>query len=258
MPERQTARAKVFDDIFLDYERSARLPALMRSALDETLPAEVQPYSFVTVPALEEIARELRLAASELLVDLACGRGGPGIWMAQATATRLVGVDFSTVAVAQARRRADVSPLAGRARFQVGDLGATGLPDASADALMCIDSFQFADDIGQAANEAWRILRPGRRLVLTNWEPREAARCRVPDVFARLDFAATLRSAGFVEVRVAERETWHRREHVVFQRALDAEPGDDAALEQFRTEAARVLPLMGLLRRVIVTAVRPH
>src|SRR4051812_43905822 len=81
--ETRAGRAKVFDDIFLAYERSARLPALMRLALDETLPPEVEPYSFVTVPALHEIARELQLTARELLVDLGCGRGGPGIWVAQ-------------------------------------------------------------------------------------------------------------------------------------------------------------------------------
>jgi SAM-dependent methyltransferase len=258
VPERQAARAKAFDEIFLAYERSARLPALMRSALDETLPATVEPYSFVTVPALREIAAELQLAASEVLVDLACGRGGPGIWVAQATGARLVGVDFSAVAVAQARKRVAAFQLAGRARFQVGDLGATGLVDASADGLMCVDSFQFAEDTGQAASEAWRILRPGRRLVFTNWEPREDAHCLLPEVFARLDFQALLCAAGFIEIRVAEREAWHRRQRAVIQRVLATEPGDDPAIEQLRAEAVRTLPLMALLRRVIITAVRPH
>jgi ubiquinone/menaquinone biosynthesis C-methylase UbiE len=258
VPETGAARAKVFDDIFLAYEQSARLPVLMRLALDETLPAEVQPYSFVTMQALHEIARELRLAARDLLVDLACGRGGPGIWIAQTIGARLLGIDFSTVAVAQARRRANASPLSGRARFQVGDLAATGLLDASADALMCIDSFQFADDLGKAADEAWRILRPGRRFVLTSWEPREAARGRLPAALSRVDFGATLRAAGFVDVRVAEREAWHQRQRRVFERALSADPKNDPALEQLRGEASRMLPLMPLQRRVIVTAVRPH
>jgi ubiquinone/menaquinone biosynthesis C-methylase UbiE len=256
--ETWTARSNAFDDIFLAYERSSRLPTLMRLALDETLPPEVQPYSFVTMPALHEITRELRLVVGDLLVDLACGRGGPGLWVAHRTGARLLGIDFSTVALAQARRRALASPVADRASFEVGDLAATGLPDASTDALMCIDSFQFAHDMAQAASEAWRILRPGGRFVLTCWEPREAGRCQLPDGLARLDFGATLSNAGFVDIRVEEREGWHRRQRVVLERVLASDPGDDGALAQLRGEAARMLPLMDLQRRVIVTAVHPH
>jgi ubiquinone/menaquinone biosynthesis C-methylase UbiE len=256
--EPQAASPEAFDKIFLAYERSACLPALMRSVLDETLPAEVEPFSFVTVAALEEIATTLRLAAGELLVDLACGRGGPGMWVARCTGARLVGVDFSAVALTQARLRVGAFQLTGGAEFRVGELDATGLVDAGADGLMCVDSVQFASDAGRAAREAWRVLRPGRRLVFTSWEPREGAHRHVPEVFARLDFDGLLRAAGFTEVRVAEREAWHQRQHAVYQQALAADPGDDPALERMRSEATRMLPLMPLLRRVIITAVRPH
>ena len=55
--------------------------------------------------------------------------------------------------------------LASRARFVVGDLAHTGLPQASADAAVSIDAFHFAADPAAAAAEARRILRPGGRLV---------------------------------------------------------------------------------------------
>lgn len=62
--------------------------------------------------------------------------------------------------------------LAGRARFVLGDLTHTGLPQASVDAAVSIDAFHFAADPAAAAAEARRVLRPGRRLVLTNWQPK--------------------------------------------------------------------------------------
>ena len=38
---------------------------------------------------------------------------------------------------------------AGVAGFSVGELTATGLPPASADAVVCVDAFQFAADPGR-------------------------------------------------------------------------------------------------------------
>src|SRR3954454_19968092 len=57
---------------------------------------------------LVELESALRLPAEGLLVDLACGRGGPGMWIARAAGARLVGVDFSGVAVSLACTRREV------------------------------------------------------------------------------------------------------------------------------------------------------
>jgi ubiquinone/menaquinone biosynthesis C-methylase UbiE len=248
--------ARFYDDLFRAYERSPLLRPLMRAALDESLPVEIEPYSFVTMNALREIRDGLRLAAGELLVDLACGRGGPGMWVARGAGVRLIGVDFSAVAVTQARARVPVFRLAGTAEFRIGNLHATGLDDGQADALMCVDSFQFAADPQLAAGEAWRVLRPGGRSVFTCWQAREAGDPGVPEAFARLEIGHALRTAGFAEVLVAERPGWQECEQSVFRRALATDPGDDPALLQLRAEADRMLPLIPRLRRLIVTAVR--
>jgi hypothetical protein len=55
------------------------------------------------------------------LVDLACGRGGPGLWLARAAGAALTGVDFSAVAVAQAAGRAALFGMAANTEFVVGD-----------------------------------------------------------------------------------------------------------------------------------------
>lgn len=258
MQESPSMTAHIYDDIFCAYERSPALRQLMRSGLDEDLPVEVEPYSFITLAALREIAAALRLTAGESLVDLACGRGGPGMWVARAAGVRLVGVDFSPVAVAQARTRVAAFHLAGSAEFRVGDLHATGLADAAADALMCVDSFQFAADPGRATSEICRVLRPGGRVVLTTWEARDADDPTLPKAFMSLDVGHRLRAAGLASVQVAERPEWQQREHVVFQRALATDPGDDPALQQLHDEAGRMLPHIPRVRRVIVTAIRPR
>jgi SAM-dependent methyltransferase len=118
-----------------------------------------------------------------------------------------MGVDFSPVAVDQAARRAALFGLADRARFAVGDLTRTGLPHASADAAVSIDAFHFAADPAAAAGEARRILRPGRRLVLTNWQPKDPNDPRLPGRM-RISWPQLLRSAGFADIEMAARPEW--------------------------------------------------
>jgi hypothetical protein len=75
------------------------------------------------------------VAPGQILVDLACGRGGYGREVA-----RRAGLDFSAMAVTIAARGGPRS----RARFCVGDFTAFGVRDHSAHAVMCIDAIQFS------------------------------------------------------------------------------------------------------------------
>jgi ubiquinone/menaquinone biosynthesis C-methylase UbiE len=221
------------------------------------LPQEIEPYSFVSVALLGHVAEALALSPGKTLVDLGCGRGGPGLWLAQSQDTLLIGVDFSAVAVQQATDRAVLFGLADRARFVIGDLAATGLPDGAADAVVSIDALHFAADPTAAAREALRLLRPGGRLVLTNWQPRSSANPQLPSRM-RIDWAQTLRSAGFAEVRVEPRPEWHDLFTRVFQVALDlGDPGDDVGLASLQDEARQALPKVHLVDRVVGTATRP-
>jgi SAM-dependent methyltransferase len=106
------------------------------------LPPQIEPTSFLTLGLLRHVAQALDLSPGQTLADLGCGRGGPGLWLAREADVSLVGVDFSPVAVGQAAHRASLFGLAGQARFVVGDLTQTGLPEASADAAVSIDAFR--------------------------------------------------------------------------------------------------------------------
>jgi len=122
------------------------------------LPPQIEPFSFVSVGLLRHVAQALGLSRGQTLADLGCGRGGPGLRFARQADVSLVGVDFSPVGVDQATHRTALFGLAGQARFVVGDLAHTGLPQASADAAVSIDAFHFAADPAAAAAEARRIL----------------------------------------------------------------------------------------------------
>jgi SAM-dependent methyltransferase len=237
----------------------AASPGIRRvwETVDPDLPPETEPFSFVSVALLGHVAHALTLSPGQTLVDLGCGRGGPGLWLAQSQGVSLIGVDFSAVAVQQASDRAVLFGLADTARFVVGDLAATGLADGTADAVVSIDALHFAADLAAAGREVLRVLRPGHRLVLTGWQPRTPDDSRLPSRM-RIDWAAALRSVGFVEVQLESRPEWHDLFTRVYLVALDlGGPGEDVALAGLQDEARQHLPIAGLVDRVVVTATRP-
>jgi SAM-dependent methyltransferase len=245
-----------FDEAFASAPASAGVRRAWARA-EPGLPPEIEPFSFVSTGLLHHVARALGLSPGQTLVDLGCGRGGPGLWLAREAGVSLIGVDFSPVAVDQAGPRASLFGLAGQARFVVGDLTRTGLPAAVADAVVSVDAFHFAPDPAAAAAEARRILRPGRRLVLTNWQPKVPGDARLPGR-AGIDWAPLLRGTGFTGIEVTSRPDWHDTFTRVYRVALDlGDPGDDTLLADLQDEARRQLPLADLKDRVVVTATAP-
>lgn len=245
-----------FDQNFSVAAASAGIRRVWQLAAPD-LPPEVEPFSFVSGNLLRHVARALHLSPGKTLVDLGCGRGGPGLWLAKEAHVSLVGVDFSPVAIDQATQRAALFGLADLARFIVGDLTRTGLPDASADAAVSIDALHFPSDPSAAAAEARRLLRPGGRLVLTNWQPVVPDDARLP-VRARINWPQVLHSAGFADIEMEDRPEWHDLYTRVYRTAIDlGDPGDDAMLAGLQDEARRRLPVADLEHRVMVSAIAP-
>jgi SAM-dependent methyltransferase len=145
---------------------------LYAEAFGEEYPADVDPSSSCTCSVLGEMVKRLRLRPNGLLVDLGCGRGGTGLWLARAFSARLIGLDISAKAVELAAERIPeffpaAAPGDERIRFQVGTFEDTGLPDACADGAVSMDVLPFTPDHVAALREVRRILKPGARAVFT-------------------------------------------------------------------------------------------
>jgi ubiquinone/menaquinone biosynthesis C-methylase UbiE len=247
--------AEYFDGWFADIDRSAARQALFTDYLG--LPPEVGPSNLVPLIGLQEIAIALDLEPGKVLVDLACGRGGPGMWLARELDTALIGVDFSAEAIRQATARRALFGLADTARFAVGTLDSPGLPAGVADGAVCVDAFQFSSDPTTAANELRRLLRPGAPAVLTCWEPVDREDDAVSERIRRVDLAGWLAVAGFVDVVRQEKPHWHEVARELWEAALTVPAGEDQALVSTRAEAERSLVTHDRVRRVMVTATTP-
>jgi SAM-dependent methyltransferase len=243
-----------FDGWYADMAASPVKDEIMRQHLG--LPPHLLSTSGLTGEGIAEVTEELRLRPGQVVLDLACGRGGYGLEIAARTGAKLMGVDFSTEALRQAReqaRRRDQED----ARFQPGHLTATGLAVGSVNAVLCIDAIQFAEPPADAYRELRRVLTPGGRAVLTCWEPRDRDDERVPVRLRRADLGAGLNAAGFADVEVRERPRWQADERAMWVAAVALDPRDDPALRSFHDEGVRALEMFTLLRRVMATATAP-
>jgi len=234
-----------------DVAKSSACNLIFQQALG--LPAEVVSNSLLSWAGIAEVAAALRLAPGQVLVDLACGRGGYGREVARRTGARLVGLDFSAVAVAIAARGGQRD----HARFCVADFTALGLRDRSTRAAMCIDAIQFSDPPLAALRECRRILSGGGRLAVTAWEPVGPADERLPERTRRMNLALDLADAGFEHIEVTGKTDWYAAERRLWETALQADANGDPALVSLQREARRALETFDVKRRVLATATAP-
>jgi len=146
------------------------------------------------------------------VADLGCGEGYLTIEAAR-WARRVVAVDRSKDVLARGRELAKRRKLA-NVTWKRGDLERLPIPDASIDIALFSQALHHADHPDRALAEAFRILRPGGRvLVLDLREHSEAwVRSKVGDRwlgFSDERLEALLRGAGFKKpvVRVGARRT---------------------------------------------------
>jgi len=95
--------ASGYDSFYAAWGRSPTLRRIWREHVTgPDYPEEFAHISFLPMAQLRALTDGLNLRAEQLLVDLACGAGGPGLWAAKESGARLVGRDLSPVAAERA------------------------------------------------------------------------------------------------------------------------------------------------------------
>jgi len=125
--------------------------------------------SWLTADEQDKFISWLNLSQGKILLDVACGSGGPALRIAEKTGCSILGIDVHEQAISTANSLAERRGLKERAEFQIVDASAKLLiPDESCDAISCIDAINHLPDRRQVIAEWARILRPGGRLLFTD------------------------------------------------------------------------------------------
>lgn len=149
------------------------------------------------------------IGPQDRVLDAGCGQGGSAAWLAEQRGSRVVGITpvASQVRLAQAfLQKRGVSDQVG---IELGDYTATTFPDASFDVVWACESLCHAPDKLLFYHEAFRILRPGGRLVIAEYirasdQPTALQRLRdwlngwaIPALDSRAEHLYHARCAGF-------------------------------------------------------------
>ncbi|MGH2706616.1 MAG: SAM-dependent methyltransferase [Actinomycetota bacterium] len=148
------------------------------------------------------------------ILDCGCGVGGTAMWFAESYDVEVTGVTITPDQVERAYRYADERGLSGRVHFGLQDYTRMALPDETFDAVYGLEAICYAMDKRDFIAEAYRVLKPGGRLVVQDGfrSPRplnlEEEKLQeswlsgwiVPNLATLDEFATWSKEAGFVDV----------------------------------------------------------
>jgi ubiquinone/menaquinone biosynthesis C-methylase UbiE len=126
----------------------------------------------------EQVALASRLDNEMMVADLGCGIGGPACYLSKKYGCTLFGISLAEKQIHQATELALLNGLKNRAFFTVGDYASTPYENDSMDVVYAIESSCYAVNKLDFLREAWRILKPGGKMVVLDffWTGNEKTR----------------------------------------------------------------------------------
>lgn len=242
----------LFENVFKK-ERSESYRDIFREVYGDDYPEDANPDSFVTITDLQTIAKKLNIGPGKSFIDLGCGRGGPGLWIARETGAHYVGIDLSENAIKKAQHRSVDFKMKGSAKFQVGNMCGLNFSENSFDGAISIDVISFIPDPLAVFKEAARILRSNAYFVFTTWENKNSQVLN--------SYRPYLRNTGFSIKSYGETPDWKKRQSEVYQKTLELKKdlirdmGGDGAFA-YIMEAKRYLPTINNSKRILAVAMK--
>lgn len=105
---------------------------------------------------------------TDTVLDAGCGVGGSSIFLVASSGCRVTGITLSQRQVELARENAKKKKVEALIDFKVMNYCSTDFPDAGFDVVWGCESICYADSKEQFIKEAYRLLKPGGRLIVAD------------------------------------------------------------------------------------------
>ena len=248
-PKKNQPNLKVlFEQLYKGY-KSESLKNIFREVYGSDYPEEANPDGFITKTDLSNFLKHLNLIPGDRFIDLGCGRGGPGLWIARRTGANYVGVDLSENAIMSAIKLNENLEYPFTIKFEQGDFSSLNYPENYFNGAISIDALIFATNLKETLLEIRRILVPESNLVLTAWEPK---------IFdEKTNFRVSLINSGFKIIKYEVLNDSYNHQQQVYEKIIERRKilindlGREAAMVWI-LDAKSFVP--GLKKRIFVVA----
>ena len=203
-----------------------------RGHLDGLTPDELFPHDqdhYGGLAANDVLAARAGIGKDTRLVDFCAGLGGPSRYFAHRYGADVTGIELTPARVKGAEELTRRVGLEHRVRVIEGNVMQTPLAADSVDVVVSQEALLHVPDKPRTLKEAYRILKPGGRIVFTDWVAHrplsDADRqlmwqgMAVADLYDLPTYAGLVREAGFV-VNAAEDLTAEWSEILVHRLAM--------------------------------------
>lgn len=202
------------------------------------------------------------LKVGETVLDLGSGAGFDGFLAANKVGKsgKVIGVDFTPEMIEKARENARKGGY-DNVEFRLGDIEHLPVTNGSVDVVISNCVINLVPDKGRAFSEAFRVLKPGGRLMISDIVLLE----ELPDcvkssieayvgclagAMLKHDYLATIEQAGFQEVRIMDEAFF----------GLDCMANDPTAKSLIQSQILTAEEVVGIARSVVsikIHAVKP-
>ncbi len=121
----------------------------------------------------EELAALGEITPKDKVMDAGCGVGGSCIFLAKTIGCHATGITLSHKQVESAKNNAAENEVSNLTQFDYNDFTNTNYADNSFDVIWTLEAICHAKDKGAFLREAFRLLRPGGRLVMGEYYKKE-------------------------------------------------------------------------------------
>lgn len=135
----------------------------------EAFGEDIGQNSWLTADEYLRFFKWLELESTSNVLEIACGSGGPVLFMARTTGCRILGIDNNENAVSTANKIAQEQGLDSQVRFELANANQP-LPfeDETFDSIVCIDAINHLPNRSQVFAEWHRVLKPDGRILFTD------------------------------------------------------------------------------------------